>query len=260
MTRRIASPISTFFADFHAAEGIMRASDCLECRDHFAQQQYPHEELFHFEAELIKSWSDSERSFIQKNIAAKPDLRILSFHAGSSFTKPKIVNQHFEPGGERVAASDLQKNARENVMWLRSVLDKEQTIALENNNYYATPAYDDVTDGSFLTAVLEENNIALLFDIAHAHITACNRGLSFEEYTANLPLQRAVQIHISRCIINPDGSASDAHLPPDGEVFAEVKTFTLRFPQIRYFTIEYYQDAGILLQSLVRLRALLSTL
>ena len=72
------------------------------------------------------------------------------------------------------------------------VFGNKVDIAIENNNFYPTDAYRDVTDAKFISEIVSENNIKFLFDIAHAKVTCFNKNINFERYKSNLPMDRAV--------------------------------------------------------------------
>jgi len=140
---------------------------------------------------------------------------------------------------------------------LREKLSPDTAIGLENNNYYPTPAYQDVTDGDFISEVLEENDLFLLLDIAHAMVAAHNKNLSYDQYIASLPLHRIIQLHICQPKLPVGGVAVDAHGAPDEGMFQEVLRLVEKLPNIKYLTIEYYKDKDILIESILHLRQLL---
>ena len=142
---------------------------------------------------------------------------------------------------------DMIANARENIRTVRDIFGNNIEIAVENNNYYPTPVYKTITDSSFLSTIVNENNIAFLFDIAHAKVTAHNRNICFDEYTEGLPLNRCVQLHISEFGINSRGIAYDVHEEPGRELYACIKNLLSRYKKIKYVTVEYYKSIDRLL-------------
>ncbi len=66
---------------------------------------------------------------------------------------------------------------------------------------------------------------------------------------AGLPLEQAVQVHVSKSSVNDAGLAFDSHELPDpglnAEIFALVKS-----RGIEYVTIEYYKDWKKLVETL----------
>lgn len=242
---KLATPISTLFDGGEAEREIVSLSDCLECRDHTVASNLSHQELFHFEAELIHPWDDARRSFIQSAIQAKPDLRFITFHAASCCSAPVLEGRMYQMGGAVFTRNDMLEYAQTNVAWLRSFVASNLEIGIENNNFYPTPAYEHVTDGAFLTEIVTQNDLRFLFDIAHARITAHNQGLAHDAYLSSLPLNRVLQLHI--CKSDMDGAlAIDAHLPPDAVELGEVQELVTRYPSIQYLTVEFYRDPAIL--------------
>lgn len=240
---KLATPISTLFNGDEAERDIVDASDCLECRDHAVKSTLPRQELFHFEAELIHPWPQDRRAFIRQAIAKKPELTLITFHAASCCSAPILEHGRYQIGGTVYTVAQMLDHARDNVAWLRSFLPQKMEIGLENNNYYPTPAYEHVTDGAFLSRIVEENNLRFLFDIAHARITAHNRKISLEQYHASLPLTKIIQVHVCRSSMDPQGMAIDAHLAPGEEEREEVESLIARYQGLRYVTLEYYKDA-----------------
>ena len=244
---KLATPISTLFDGKEAEESIVELSDCLECRDRSVASLRDHQELFHFEAELIHKWSDAERTFIQSAILDRPDLQFVTFHAASCCSDPILDGYQYGVGGTIYSREQMLDNALENIKWLRSFIPSSIEIGIENNNYYPTPAYDHVTDGDFLSEIVTTNNIRFLFDIAHAYVTAHNKNISYKTYVESLPLHVISQVHVCKSGIGDGDIAVDLHLPPDEKELSEVQALVQKHPSLRYVTIEYYQDVSILL-------------
>ncbi len=257
---KVATPVSTLFAKAEDAEAIAAASDCLERRDHSVGVVYGREELFHSELELTQPWSDAVRAGVRSIAASMPDLAVLSFHSSRCCTGATVENGMYALAGDVLTRNALIGNAAENVAWLKAALPPGVTVAIENNNYYPVPAYDVVTDGDFLTEIVEANGIAFLFDAAHARITAHNRGLDHASYVSSLPLAKAVQLHLCKPDVPAGGMAKDAHIAPDGVEFAEAIELIRRGLPIRYCTIEYYRETPGLLRAIGGLRGALASL
>jgi uncharacterized protein (UPF0276 family) len=163
----------------------------------------------------------------------------------------------FQPGGRRLTREEMLRAAADNTAWLRGALPPGALIAVENNNYFPTQAYQTVTDGDFLTELTERTGCGLLLDVAHAMITAHNTGRRLEEYTATLPLARTVQLHICEPELRPGMIATDAHHCPGQDMDGRVAAFARTLP-VRYVSVEYYKDAERLIASLLRYKGLLS--
>jgi len=243
---KLATPISSLFKDRQAAERIIRASDCLEYRNGDGKYRYPRQQLAHFAANIIHKWDKEERDIISSTILSKQDLELVTFHMTSAYKDAKIKNGMFQPFGRAYSRPELLSNARNNIKWLRSFLKKRVLIGVENNNYYPTPAYRYISEGDFITQIVRDNHIRLLFDVAHARITALNKKIDYSEYRLSLPMDEIIQLHIAKYAVNKGGLAYDAHLLPDKPMFKEVRELTRQYP-VKYLTIEYYKDTDKLL-------------
>jgi uncharacterized protein (UPF0276 family) len=159
----------------------------------------------------------------------------------------------YQPSGTAFSRQELILNAKENIEWLRSAVRKHIAIGVENNNYLPTGAYQYVTDGEFISEIVEANKINFLFDLAHARITAHNRKISYDAYLASLPLAQAIQMHICKPGLNNDNIAFDAHELPDDAVLAETLSI-LKSSPIKYLTVEYYKESQGLVLALKKCR------
>ena len=246
---KIATPISDLFDNELMANEIMARSNCLECRERSSMFKAPGQFLFHCEQNIVCLWDGHERSSIYSLISAKRELQLVSFHMAASCSEPVLTQGIYHSGGLVFTEEEMLNNARLNIAWLRTWLEDNIEIAVENNNYYSTPAYRHITDGSFISRVVHENGLRLLFDSAHARITAYNKGINYSEYRASLPLDRMIQIHISKHGINERNIAYDAHELPDETVFEELIGIVSLYP-LKYLTVEYYKDPCELLKVL----------
>lgn len=255
---QIATPISRFFENNNAKE-IIAVSDCLEVRERSLESRLPKQYLFHFDIDIIHEWNDKRHDYLLKAFTSKRELRMISFQATACCTEPEIRGKMFHPGGKICSRDEMINFARVNIKWLRSVLEDKVEIAVENNNYYPTEAYNVVTDGCFVLDIVCDNDIYFLFDIAHAMVTAHNRRVSFEEYISTLPLEKTIQIHLCCPGISTNGIAYDDHELPDEDMYSKVMSFVQEYDSIKYLTVEYYKDKDILIESLKRLRQILDS-
>lgn len=239
MKVKVATPISHLFENEISASEIASVSDCLECRDRSVDSVFEKQELFHCDMDIIKPWDDGIKRYLQKIIEIKQNLKVLSFHIASNCSKPLVKGNIFYHGGKRYSIKEMLKNSITNINWLRT-LDKDIIFAVENNNYYPTPAYLDITDGYFLKQVIEENNIRFLFDIAHGMVTAHNLKINFLEYVETLPLNNVIQLHICQPNLSEE-IARDVHELPTRSTLEYAYQFIQRCP-IEYMTIEYYKN------------------
>jgi hypothetical protein len=256
---KIATPISHLFKNEEDGRRIAAVSDCLECREWCIDTTVPGQELIHFDVNINMHWDEAERAYVARCVANKPELRLVTFQMASCYTKPPVVGVMFQPGGERVPRATMLGYVGDNVTWLRSILRPSIEIGIENNNYYPSAAYEDVTDGSFIKEAVEGNGLRFLLDVAHAKVTAHNRPLPYADYLDTLPMSSLVQIHICTPRLEPSGLAVDAHEAPDEDIWTAVFEAARRHP-VKYLTVEYYKDAGRLVESLGELRRRRDTL
>ena len=244
---KIATPISHLFKDKEWAERIIASSDCLECRDHTIDYNYHGQEVFHSDLQPIHIWRQKEVNYLLDIKKRKTDLKLISFHLATCFDNPTIENHKFVAGGRKLLPEELLSNAIINLNKAKEILGANVLLAIENNNNLGTEAYDYVTEPDFINTVINKNNIWFLFDIAHARISSFYKKMSFEKYANLLPLDRTIQIHISRYGYNDQNEMIDAHELPGENEIGEVKVLLAKYKCIKYLTVEYYKDIEHLL-------------
>jgi sugar phosphate isomerase/epimerase len=257
---KLASPISHLFENKDYEKIILASSDVLECRDislnynKFVNKQ----ELFHSNIQPIHQWGDAEWLFLRKIKTTKSNLKLLTLHIASCCDQPISNGGPFEIGGREYTRQEMKDIVKKNLIKIRELFGTNLDIAVENNNYYPTKAYRDVTEAKFISEIVYENNIQFLFDIAHAKVTCFNRNINFERYKQELPLDRTIQVHI--CNHNIDkklNQAYDAHNYPSDTQFLEIKKIITKYSQIKYLTVEYYKDIKNLEISLKKIKELI---
>jgi len=256
---KIATPISHLFENRQFGEEISAVSDCLEVRERSLDSQHSNQYLFHIDIDLTHEWDESIRSYLQQAFEKKIELKLVTFQVTRCCHGEKIDNGIFQLDGKVYSKQEMLNHASVNTKWLKSILEENIKIGLENNNYYPTLAYDIVTDGDFITEVINQNEIYLLLDIAHAMVTAHNQKITYQEYIESLPLDSLIQLHICQPELLKNSTAYDAHDVPDSEMMKEVIRLVGKYPQILYLTIEYYKDKDLLVNSIEKLSKLLVT-
>jgi uncharacterized protein (UPF0276 family) len=251
---KLATPISHLFGSLEQAEKIMNASDCLECRDHAVKDNYDKQEVFHCDLQPIQNLGKVEFTYLEQIKLNKKGLKLISFHLASCYDAPLIKDGKFLPGGNKLTRANLISNASKNLTRIKDIFGPDIDIAVENNNHYKTEAYDYVTTPEFISEVVVSNDITFLFDIAHARVSAVNQEVSFENYIGRLPLDRLIQIHISRAGYNINGEIVDKHDRPGEEEIEEVINLLELYPEVKYLTVEYYRNADELVHLLNKLK------
>lgn len=252
---KLSTPISRLFLNESFAEQIIGLSDSLECREWWWESPFPRQELFHFDINIIHRWDDKRKQFIRRSVDSKPELALATFHMAACCDEPRLQNGVYRPGGREYSREEMLERAVINAGWLRTVLPTGTAIGVENTNYYPTPAYACITEGSFITDIVATSGVNLLYDIAHGKITAHNRRIDYGDYVAELPLASTIQLHISGPRMNADGIAYDAHDYPDEAIYREVESLIDRYP-IKYVTVELYGEHSGVVRELERYKRL----
>lgn len=108
---------------------------------------------------------------------------------------------------------------------IRELQDRlERPVAVENISYYAVMPGPSMSEGQFVTAVVEEADCGLLLDVNNVYVNARNHG---EDPLANLealPLHRTRQVHIAGHV-EEGGRLIDTHgralVDPVWELYAQ---------------------------------------
>ncbi|MEW5693020.1 MAG: DUF692 family multinuclear iron-containing protein [Candidatus Hydrogenedentota bacterium] len=242
----IATPLSHLFRHKKAIAKVVNISNCFECRDASFHSDINRQYLYHSDISIVKNWEENEEIkhlYLIKNF--KKDLKLISFHIPSCYSNPIIKNGIFQSNGKKFTKKEMLRNAKDNLKILKEILSNDILIAIENNNYYPSEAYDIITDSSFLLEIVYDNKINFLFDISHAIISSYNKKISYHYYIKNLPLEKCIQVHISRYSIK-DGIARDNHNRPDNEIYKLLLDILKDYNNVKYLTIEYYKSIDTL--------------
>lgn len=73
----------------------------------------------------------------------------------------------------------------------------DRPFLIENVSYYCDFAQPELTEAQFLTEVLERANCGLMLDVNNVYVNARNHGFDPYQFLDQLPLHRAVQIHMA---------------------------------------------------------------
>ena len=109
----------------------------------------------------------------------------MTFQVARDCERVQLLNGAYQPISQVISFKEQLENVRNSLKQIRKILGTEIKIGVENNNYYPTGAYDICSSADFLQALIE-NNLHLLFDIAHAKVTCKNRNIDYDCYKDQL--------------------------------------------------------------------------
>ncbi len=254
MKIKIATPVSHLFAkpNKHLDE-VIALSDILELRDiktGFASDKI---KLYHCESSLLNEWGRKELEKIA-GIINSNNILFASFHLASCYQIPRIEKTVFFPGKKRMAENEMIENAGQNLKRLKKMLKKKIVIAVENNNYFPTGAYETVTDSRFMNLLSQKFDLKIVMDIGHAEITAFNKKMDFDDYIRSFRFEMIYQFHLSGIKKEAD-SCEDAHNRLRKKGWDCFSLYYPMMPELRYGTLEYYKNIKTLSAMLQMLKA-----
>jgi uncharacterized protein (UPF0276 family) len=261
MSVKICLPISHHFESKEKVEKLrdLDLYDFLETRPNKIDYEEDIDKQVAFHADNIQpihNLKDKDFKFIEKIAKNKTNLQVISFHCAWACDEIVETGIIAYPVGKVSSRDEMYFNAEKNISIIKNILGKDVRIALENNNYYPTPAYENVCDPSFLRDLVFNNEINFLFDNAHAKVSSHNLGVDYIEYKNQFPLERMVQIQFCQPLIpeKKEDMALDVHEIPNGKNVEEVLEMSTKFG-VQYITPEYYKDFDKLVEFLKGLRS-----
>ncbi|MDR2353176.1 MAG: DUF692 family protein [Deltaproteobacteria bacterium] len=156
----------------------------------------------------------------------------------------------------------IYERSKLNMKLLRTAYDGP--VGLENYNFYPTGLYNQICDPDFMAEFLDKFNAGLILDLAHAAISAVNMGFDPFYYLERLPLDKVVEIHVSRPQLptEPGKLGVDTHEYPEAREWSWL-TFVLertrKFNLKPIVLIEYYKDMEKLKECMLEMIKILDT-
>ena len=256
----ISTPISILWNSKENIELIKQHSNSFEGRpfNNFNKYKEVNNKVLTFHCDTIQPIHElkpKDFKYIQSIINHFPNLKIISFHCAYCATKCFKNRGIGYIDGYCYSEKELKANAQYNISKIKKIVGDVQVL-IENNNYYPTKAYDIVTDAHFISDIVYDNNIGLLFDQAHAEITSHNSKINYNEYINNLPLDKCYQIHLckmgySKSLYSENFHlAEDHHSPLELTELTKLKQTLNKAPLVNYLTVEYYKDIDGLINSI----------
>lgn len=244
----IAVAVSDLLAHDDVRRRVEPFADAFELRDRHGPTAFETSAavLFHSDQSLLAPLDVSAIAWRVGPWMASGQLALVSLHALSCYTAPVLDGRMFQPGGRRMDASEMIDHACRNADALARTLGGV-CIAVENNNYLPSRAYDAIAEPAFITRVIKASGASFLLDLAHAAISARHLEIAFDRYLAELPLDQVVQVHLAGCGRH-DGVWTDDHSEPGDAEWATLAALLPELPALRYVTLEYYADGDRLVE------------
>jgi uncharacterized protein (UPF0276 family) len=159
-----------------------------------------------------------------------------------------IRRQGILPLSATLKPQKIMQKAEKALLYVRSNYNGK--VAVENYNYFPTGLYEHICRPDFIGQFLEKYELGLVLDLAHAAISAWNLRLNFSTYLKELPLERVVEIHLSKPYIprSPKALAADTHKNPGPKEFQWLtNALELLAETTPMVTVEYYNNIKKLL-------------
>jgi hypothetical protein len=175
-----------------------------------------------------------------------------SMHLGFAAERVRF-NGHMLPVSDPLRRDTLQERIVAAVQAARAACPLQ--LLLENLDYCPEGAYEHVCDPAFITEVLERTGAGLLFDLGHWQVSASWLGYDPVEALDLIPIERAVEIHLSspRPLADGSGRLDDAHEPLTGADL-DLLGCVLQRVTPRAITIEYKQNLEALREQIGQVR------
>ncbi len=191
----------------------------------------PYEYIYHSKVPLMSS---NKNLNIEWSVHGFPEL--FSFSTGPACKKARIKDFYYEAESPILSRDELKKEIKRKLNIIKENFPNK--IAIENTNYYPFPAYEHVTDPEFLSEIVYENDIYFCLDVAHAIITSRNLDNLLKSYIDALPLDRCIEVHLSKPGLVA-GSWRDLHERPAEFEFYMLERILNKAKEDIYVVVEY---------------------
>lgn len=200
----------------------------------------PHRRMFHWG--LGPVLADFHQKLVSQGLdryLAETEVELFSFDLGPA------ARHHcgLLPLSPPLSISTIRRRTEASLKFIRSFYCGP--LGVENYNYYPTGLYEHITEPDFIEKYLREFDLGLVLDLAHGAITAHNLGLKPLEYFNSLPLEKVVELHLSRpwLPLQPGLWAVDSHDAPGQREWGWLQKLlkNQRIPKKVPVFIEYYR-------------------
>lgn len=115
-------------------------------------------------------------------------------------------------------------------------------LAVETGVNYLRPRSDEIPDGEFLRALVEQADCGILLDLHNAYCNELNGRQTVEQFTAQIPLERVWEVHLAGGF-EMDGFWLDAHSGaiPD-PLLARARELVPAFPNLKAIAFEVFSS------------------
>ena len=128
----------------------------------------------------------------------------------------------------------------------------DRPFLLENITYYFALGSGEMTESQFITKVLQKSDCGLLLDLNNVYLNSINIGYDPYQFLRELPLDRAVQVHLAG-FETEDGMLIDTHAAPVSKEVWELLKFVCAKADVRGILLERDEnldDFGSILEEL----------
>ena len=248
----LSIPNSTLVRGIKSYNKINKLTNIIEDREHSKFEFNKKNKLFHFEQNINFLFTKKDKEMIYNKILNKK-YKIISFQLASCYQNPKINNGKFFPKGKKISEQLMLKNIEKNIKWLRNFINKNTKIAVENNNYFKTGAYEIVTNPDFINMICKKFKVFILFDYSHAQISSYNNNMDFEEYMNKFQKTKIIQVHFCGFSFNND-QIIDSHTKPKKNDYVNLLYLINSFSNLEFITVEYYKSIKLLEKILIEIK------
>lgn len=129
-----------------------------------------------------------------------------------------------------------------NALILRDAVDAP--LVMENIPGFFSVRHAQMREGEFLRRFFEQTGCGFLVDVPHIWLAAHYRGLDPQQYTAEFPLERVVEIHVAGVEHDRDLEGPwIAPTPPNDEILRLACWVAERAPQLRAVTVDVFSPS-----------------
>lgn len=201
--------------------------------------------LFHDNVPLfVYNFQERIKELVNKDFFDVNNLACYSTNFAPACRHYDIVNNKYSAKSKILSEKDIYCIAEENIGFLKETF-KNCLIGIENTNGYQLDEYSKIIEPEIMNNVVEENDIFLTIDIAHAELTATwfEKETDIVRATLNylnkFNLSRIIEIHLSSPDINKRVDTHENFTLREIEILLQIEQ---QIPDRYYVVVEYYKN------------------